>query len=1510
MAEGHEVERIYATFGIKNEFSGTASKITSELNKVESQFKSASSNIGKSFKSPLSSATREFSSFGKSVSSTLSNSFSGIGKKITSSLSGVTSSVSKMSSGVKSALGSAFSSINTSSLSGLGSKITSSLSGVKNYLKSWGKDVKNDFTTAKNDINNSFNSINPSTLKTKLNSALSGVRESASKIGTTIKTTISNSLKSLSFSNIKDKIKSSLSSAKESVQSFATSAKNAFNGLVTAGQSVADKMGVIGVALTAVFTSKLKDAITSATSVFMNFDDQMRKVQAVTESTGAQFDALTSQAKLLGATTSYTAQDAAEAMTYLGQAGFTSTQIIAAMPATLNLARASMTELGTTADIMSNIMNGFQIGAEDTARASDVLSKAANATNTDVTGLGQAMKYAAPLAHQMSWSLEETAAAAGLLSNAGIKADMAGTVLRNAITRLIAPTDKTVEILQDYGITLDMVNPKTHSLAEILDTLSAAGVTSGNVMKIFGMRAGPGMMALVNQGTDALRAMNTTLEESGGYAQKAADEMDAGWGGVVRLLGDTVEALQLSFGNAIANMLTPFAEAISKIGYVISQLPSPIIYAASAVAMLAVAAGTLLVSLAALPTIVTILSAGMDILTLGLVKASLGYVTVAASLGTYTVASTLAAAATTALGTVVGILTSPITIVIAAIAALGVAFYEIEQRTHVLASTWETLQDIWTIGVYYIEQAFDSLKSTVSDAIDWVLDSLHKLANDTGLSTFVDTVTGVYDKIAGALGRTRDNIHETAESIRSEDAQQAESAANVQKQIETAHNGVINSYNTVDEETGQTYASMIENADSMSEGVTGANQEVIDSNNSVISSNNAVSQSSPTITYTLDKTDIDSISDPIKGKAFVTADNLNKGIELADGSMLKFNQTGELVIETLDGIQKRLYDIGNTNIETKEGGKIWTFSDNYTETNGKLMNNTPTHHVSMAEATAAAEEEEKYLNSPEATAAKWQEQHPNDTMVYVKKESGSGGRPAKLADKYSVQQVNDMLVDKNTQDVIESNIIRPGDATWQASIDRGTRLSDKNNPLVGQGKTPLSEEYLQKLKDQQALESPISSISRGGILDKIKAAFTIPKTDKPTEYDRVKKELASFDWSKLFSGPSSGSKMTSASFAPNIDAIIEKYNIVKDKMQEINSFKFDSIKSSISGISDTVNNISFDGLKTSIQGYVDKFSESASAIPGVQSTLDSLNGISYEGLKTSVQGYIDKFSESASQIPGVQSALDGLNGISYEGLKSSIQGYMTKFEDSVTQNPTVKSALESLNSISYEGLKSTIQGYMSKFEESVSQNPVVKSTLESLNSISYEGLKSTIQGYMSKFEESVAQNPIVKSTLESLNSISYEGLKSTIQGYMTKFADSAAQIPGVQSALDTLNNVSYETLKSTIQGVISKFWDTASTIPGVRSAIEGINNISFSGILSSIGTVKTALEGLVSAAKDMYEKVKDYVYNANKEKNSTSNNSSTTNKTTNNTTNNNTYNFKTYAQPSNVTQWINRATGN
>lgn len=150
-----------------------------------------------------------------------------------------------------------------------------------------------------------------------------------------------------------------------------------------------------------------------------NFEASMSRVSAITGATTEQFEALEKQAMELGATTVFSASQAAEGMSFLAMAGFDTNEILAAMPGVLNLAAAGQMDLARASDIASNILTGFQLSAEESGRVVDVMAKAMTTANTNIEQLGYAMKYVAPVAASVGLSIEETAAAVGKLSDSG-----------------------------------------------------------------------------------------------------------------------------------------------------------------------------------------------------------------------------------------------------------------------------------------------------------------------------------------------------------------------------------------------------------------------------------------------------------------------------------------------------------------------------------------------------------------------------------------------------------------------------------------------------------------------------------------------------------------------------------------------------------------------------------------------------------------------------------------------------------------------------------------------------------------------------------------------------------------------------------------------------------------------------------------------------------------------------------------------------------------------------------
>ena len=275
---------------------------------------------------------------------------------------------------------------------------------------------------------------------------------------------------------------------------------------------------------------------TSMIRTMADFEKAMNRVRAVSQATAGQFNALKEQARELGETTVFSAQEVAEGMGFLAQAGFQTNEIIAAMPSTLNLAAAAQLDLATTADIVSNVMQGYGLDASEAGRATDVMTKAFISSNTDLTQLGQAMKFAGPVAKGMGLEFEETAAALGLMGNAGIQATMAGTGLRGALVRLASPTRLVKDTLDELGVSVVNSAGKMDSLVEIVRKLEESGATTTQIMEIFGQRAGPAMAVLIEQGSVALTEFTAKLKDSGGTAKRVADIQLEGLAGALRLL--------------------------------------------------------------------------------------------------------------------------------------------------------------------------------------------------------------------------------------------------------------------------------------------------------------------------------------------------------------------------------------------------------------------------------------------------------------------------------------------------------------------------------------------------------------------------------------------------------------------------------------------------------------------------------------------------------------------------------------------------------------------------------------------------------------------------------------------------------------------------------------------------------------------------------------------------------------------------------------------------------------
>jgi TP901 family phage tail tape measure protein len=269
-----------------------------------------------------------------------------------------------------------------------------------------------------------------------------------------------------------------------------------------------------------------------------NFEQSMANVQARLLTTRSVMQQLQDQALKLGADTSFSAQQAAEAMGEFAAAGFDAQQIMRIMPGTLNLAAAAGTDLAFAAETTGAVIRQFGLGARDATHVADVMTMAVNKSAISMEDLAMSMKYVGPVAGRFNQSMEDISAATAILGNVGIKGETAGTTLRRALVNIVKPSIKTQKVLKDVGVTTAefgkaSVDAKGNlrGLPSILGNLSKhfEGLSKPDrrrvLAQLFGVEALPGMVTLFDMGEKRIKRMSSELLNSGGAAKRTAGIM-------------------------------------------------------------------------------------------------------------------------------------------------------------------------------------------------------------------------------------------------------------------------------------------------------------------------------------------------------------------------------------------------------------------------------------------------------------------------------------------------------------------------------------------------------------------------------------------------------------------------------------------------------------------------------------------------------------------------------------------------------------------------------------------------------------------------------------------------------------------------------------------------------------------------------------------------------------------------------------------------------------------------
>ena len=301
----------------------------------------------------------------------------------------------------------------------------------------------------------------------------------------------------------------------------------------------------------------MASTFTAPIKLGMEFDKTMARVGAVSNATAEDLGRLRDKARELGASTVFSASQAAEGMTYLAMAGFKTEDMLKAMPGMLNLASAGQVDLASASDIAASMLNGFGLEASQINRVADTMVNTFANSSTDLQGLGETMKYVAPVAASMGVDLETVAAMAGKLGDNAIRGSQAGTAMRAVFTRLVAPATEGQKALYALGVSVKDAEGNVRSMPDVLKDIGTAlqklpqAAQAAIKKDIFGQEAMSAAGILMNNAVDGTLQNFIEKVHEAGSAERVAIQQTNNLDGELASLNSAYEETQLILSEAV-----------------------------------------------------------------------------------------------------------------------------------------------------------------------------------------------------------------------------------------------------------------------------------------------------------------------------------------------------------------------------------------------------------------------------------------------------------------------------------------------------------------------------------------------------------------------------------------------------------------------------------------------------------------------------------------------------------------------------------------------------------------------------------------------------------------------------------------------------------------------------------------------------------------------------------------------------------------------------------------------
>lgn len=504
---------------------------------------------------------------------------------------------------------------------------------------------------------------------------------------------------------------------------------------------------------------------------FSEYEQGLSNVKAVTDATNEQMKILGDTAKSLGASTAWSAVQVTQAEELLGQAGFSVNETISALPGLLSLASAGSLDLAAATDIASGTLRAFNLNAAESGHVADVLALSASATNSDVTDLGETMKYVAPVAQSLGISLEDTAAAAGLLSNQNIKGSQAGTILRQTMARLASPTAEAAKVMQKYGLNAFDAQGNMKPLSSLVDNLNSSlgKLTSQQradaISTIFGTESMSGVLSLMNQGGQSLSDLSQKLREANGAADKMAETKLDNLAGQWEQLKGAVETMQIELGERLA----PYAKHF--VNWLTGKMPAITDSIVSATEVLTSNIPKVINMLKTLSPLIMGIGTGFAAFKIGGgISSAIGIITKVGG------AIAGVVGGTTTLGSAMAAISGPVGWVALAIGAVATALFtaynKSEKFREVIGKAWDRLKGLGSCIYEKISPALEKIGTFISEKVLPPLGKFAEFTLDGALDGFIifcdfieNNVIPAVEKVSTIVGTTLKPVFKTTGDI-------------------------------------------------------------------------------------------------------------------------------------------------------------------------------------------------------------------------------------------------------------------------------------------------------------------------------------------------------------------------------------------------------------------------------------------------------------------------------------------------------------------------------------------------------------------------------------------------------------------------------------------------------------------------------------------------------------------------------------------------------------------------